>query len=73
LTALENRLLRAAGESGYRGGFIENYALSFIYPEGLTRPVAIGLGIGVLAINVAAYAVLGTTARRQGRVPSHAP
>lgn len=62
LTSLENRLLQSAGEVGYRGGFIENYALSFIYPDGLTRQVEIWLGIAVLIINLSLYAALWTRA-----------
>jgi hypothetical protein len=56
LTPLENALRRAAGEAGYAGGFVERYLLRALYPEGLTREVQVALGVGVVAINVAAYA-----------------
>ncbi len=56
LTPIENALRRAAGEAGYDGGFIEHYLLAAIYPDGLTRGVQIGLGVFVLALNVALYA-----------------
>ena len=66
LTPLENALLRAAGESGYAGGFIEHYLLAVIYPAGLTSTVQLWLGLGVLAINLPIYAYL--LRRRQRRV-----
>ena len=56
LTPIENALRRSAGEAGYSGGFIEHYLLAAIYPDGLTRGVQIGLGVFVLALNVALYA-----------------
>ncbi len=56
LTPLENRLRALAGERGFEGGFVEHYLLATIYPEGLTRGVQIGLGVGVLLVNVAVYA-----------------
>ena len=55
LTPWENRLRRIAGESGYSGGFIEEYLLPIIYPAELTRELQIGLGIGVLAMNLLLY------------------
>ena len=55
LTPWENQLRRIAGESGYSGGFIEEYLLPIIYPAELTRELQIGLGIGVLAINLLLY------------------
>ena len=58
LTPLENHLRVLGGESGYSGGFIHHYLTSLIYPSGLTRTVQIGLGVFVIAVNVAAYAVL---------------
>ena len=58
LTPLENHLRRAAGESGYSGGFVEHYITAVIYPEGLTREHQIALGVLVLVINLAVYAVL---------------
>jgi len=55
LTPLENSLRRRAGEAGYSGGFVEHYLLGLIYPEGLTRPVQVGLGLGVLLFNAVLY------------------
>lgn len=68
LTPMENALRHAAGQAGYEGGFVAHYLLPLIYPEGLTRGVQIGLGTGVLILNVLAYALLlRGRARRAGR------
>lgn len=56
LTPLENRLRQLGGEAGYAGGFIEHYLLPVIYPASLTREWQIALGLGVAALNLAAYA-----------------
>ena len=64
LTPLENALRRSAGEAGYSGGFIEHYLLGLIYPEGLTRPVQMALGLGVLLFNAVVYALV--IAKRAG-------
>ena len=58
LTPLEWQLREMAGESGYTGGFIEHYIVPIVYPPGLTRGIQIGLGVAVLAINCAAYALI---------------
>ncbi|HSG50213.1 MAG TPA: DUF2784 domain-containing protein [Longimicrobiales bacterium] len=55
LTPWENQLRRMGGEEGYAGGFIERYVTAVIYPEGLTREIQIGLGVGVLVLNAALY------------------
>ena len=56
LTPLENHFRRLAGEGGYPGGFIETYLIPLIYPGAvLTREVQIGLGVGVVVVNLAAY------------------
>ena len=67
LTPLENHFRRLGGQAGYEGGFIEHYVTAIIYPDGLTRPVQIALGVLVVAINVAVYARL---ARRRSRFPA---
>lgn len=64
LTPLENHWRALAGQQGYDTGFIQHYLLSFIYPAGLTRPVQIAMGIGVIVITVAAYAVFLRRRRR---------
>ena len=55
LTPLENRFRQAGGEAGYGGGFIDQYALPLIYPEGLTPGVQIVLGFVVILVNLGAY------------------
>ena len=55
LTAWENALRRVAGESGYRGGFIEHYLLPLIYPAGLTPAIQFWLGALVLLVNMPIY------------------
>ncbi len=67
LTPLENRWRRLAGEAGYEGGFIDHYLVPVIYPEGLTRPIQIALGLAVLAVNAAAYLVVWRRHRREPR------
>ncbi|EYS97536.1 membrane protein [Cupriavidus sp. SK-4] len=57
LTPLENMLRRAAGQAGYSGGFVERYLLPLIYPAGLTPAVQLWLGLVVLVVNVAVYAL----------------
>lgn len=59
LTPLENWLRRRAGSAGYETGFIEHYLVPLLYPPGLTRGLQIGLGIGVLAVNIAVYTWVG--------------
>ncbi len=51
LTPLENAWRRAAGGTGYAGGFIEHYVTAALYPAGLTRTVQAVLGLLVLAVN----------------------
>jgi hypothetical protein len=51
LTPLENAWRRAAGGRPYEGGFIEHYVTAALYPSGLTRPIQIGLGLLVVAVN----------------------
>lgn len=70
LTPLENSLRRRGGEAGYEGGFIEHYVTATLYPTGLTREVQLGLGVAVLAINGAIYAVW--LRRRRGAQSSSA-
>lgn len=64
LTPLELWLRNLGGQRGYEGGFIEHYITSWIYPEGLTREMQIGLGLGALALNLVIYAVVLMRKRR---------
>ena len=47
-----------AGESGYGGGFIEEYLLPVIYPAALTRELQIIIGVGVILINLMIYGII---------------
>ena len=58
LTPLENRLRIAAGESGYSSGFIDQYLVPLVYPDGLNRPAQIALGVLVISINLVLYSVV---------------
>ena len=66
LTALENRLLVLAGQSGYRGSFVEHYLLPMIYPAGLTREIQHWLAATVVLLNVVLYAWLVRRRSRRG-------
>ncbi len=65
LTFLENQLRHLAGDAGYRGGFLDHYVLSILYPPGLTRTDQWILGALLLALNGLAYGRL--LARRRTR------
>lgn len=55
LTPLENSLRRAAGASGYSGGFIEHYLGPAIYPPALSHQVKLVLAGLVVVSNLTAY------------------
>jgi hypothetical protein len=57
LTPLENTLRRAAGQTGYEGGFVQHYLLRLIYPEAMTREWQIGVGVFVVLLNLCIYAL----------------
>lgn len=63
LTPLENSLRRAAGESGYSGGFIDHYLGGVIYPAGLTRETQWLVAGGLALFNAVAYALILKRAR----------
>lgn len=65
LTAIENRLRRAAGETGYEGGFIDHYVTPILYPPGLTRSMQIWLAVALVTINVVLYGWLIVRRRRR--------
>lgn len=66
LTPLENSLRRAAGASGYDGGFVEHYLIPIVYPPGLTRGAQLVLAAAVLVANAAIYTLVW---RRRRRAP----
>ena len=55
LTPLELLLRGKAGQSGYEGSFVEHYVTPLVYPEALTAPVQVGLGVVVILANVVVY------------------
>jgi hypothetical protein len=63
LTPLEERL---RGQ-GYRGGFVDRYCLPILYPDELTRPVQVALGVLVIVVNFGVYALV--LHRRSRRTP----
>lgn len=65
LTPLENSLRRAAGQTGYSGGFIDHYVGGLIYPAGLTRQAQWAVAGVLLLINVVIYAMIVARARRR--------
>ena len=58
LTPLETSYRQAAGQAGYSGGFIEQYLMPLIYPDGLTRSVQFILAAVVLCVNVYVYTLV---------------
>ncbi|HSL85060.1 MAG TPA: DUF2784 family protein, partial [Thermoanaerobaculia bacterium] len=56
---------RAAGEAGYAGGFVEHYLLPVLYPAALTPTVQVVLGLLVVAVNLAVYALVWRRWRRR--------
>lgn len=64
LTPWEQALRRAAGEAGYRGGFVEHYLLPLIYPEQLPRELQWFFGSIVLLVNLAVYGAWWLRRRR---------
>src|SRR3954465_15552536 len=55
LTPLENWFRERAGQPGYAGGFIEHHLTAAIYPQGLTRVMAVLLGTFALLLNLFVY------------------
>jgi len=69
LTDLENHWRALAGQAGYAGSCIDRYLTALIYPDGLTRPAQIGLGLTVLAINLWVYGRRFRLKRKGGTRP----
>ena len=67
LTRVENVLREQAGLAGYRGGFIDHYLLSLLYPPGLTARHQLVIGVGFALWSLGIYGLVWTRhrARRQ--------
>jgi hypothetical protein len=70
LTPLENALREAGGGSAYTTGFIEHYIVPVLYPGALTRPIQVGAGIFLVALNALVYAIAFGPRRTSGRAPA---
>ena len=55
LTPWEQQLRQAAGQAGYRGGFVEHYLLPVLYPPGLEHNTQLILGGAVILTNAIIY------------------
>lgn len=70
LTTMEKALREAVGGSTYSGGFITDYIVPVVYPPGLTPPMQLALGVGVIVINLLAYGLVWIRRRRRLAVRS---
>jgi len=55
LTPLETWLREQGGAQVYEGDFLGHYLLTLLYPDNLTRPAQLMLGLFVIAMNTAIY------------------
>jgi hypothetical protein len=55
LTPLENWLREQGRAQVYEGDFLGHYLLALLYPNNLTRPAQLMLGLFVIAMNTAIY------------------
>jgi hypothetical protein len=69
LTPLEQEFRERAGEGAYGTSFLEHYVIPLLYPGALTREIQIGLGLGVVALNVAIYAAVWRKRARAAPAP----
>ena len=58
LTYLENWLLIKGQASFYDGGFIENYVMRIVYPEGINSNIQMILGFVLIILNMLLYALI---------------
>ena len=64
LTPLENAFRRAAGGTGYEGGFLEHYLRAFVYSQDAIGVSGLAVGAAVVACNAAVYAWVLSRRRR---------
>ena len=55
LTPLANWLREQGRAGAYEGDFLSHYLLALLYPNGLTRPVQLMLGLFVISMNAGIY------------------
>jgi Protein of Unknown function (DUF2784) len=67
LTPLENWLREQGEARAYEGDFLGHYLLTLLYPDNLTRPAQLILGLLVIAMNTAIYLWLWRTRNRLHR------
>ena len=67
LTPLEYALRRAAGEIDVDRDFIDRALTALLYPAGLERSTQVALGIAVVAVNAALYALAWRVHRGRAR------
>ena len=58
LTYLENWLLIQDNASFYDGGFIEQYIMTIVYPEGINSNIQMILGCVLIILNILLYALI---------------
>ena len=58
LTYLENWLLIKGQSSFYDGGFIENYVVRIVYPEGINSNIQMILGFILITLNLLFYSLV---------------
>ena len=68
LTPLENWFRAASSENDYKGDFLQQYAISILYPDNLTRDTQIVLGALLLLINVFIYSYVLRENLTRGRI-----
>ncbi len=66
LTPLENALRMRAGAAPYDSDFVARALLPLLYPDGLTRPVQVALGVLVVAVNALVYLDVSRRGRHRG-------
>jgi hypothetical protein len=64
LTPLENSFRSAAGQAGYKGGFVEHYIAPLVYPGGMTRELELIAGFSVFVWNGLVYTLVIFQSRR---------
>lgn len=68
LTPLENWFRAVSSENDYKGDFLQQYAMSILYQDNLTRDTQIVLGALLLLINVFIYSYVLRENLTRGRI-----